>query len=84
MRVSCFETVILNEVDEVASSHIHVTDKGFVFVNFSADEPVPFEEHFGSLPKEWAKLSVEEYQYCSEVSWTVTGKYNWKSRYSIP
>lgn len=46
-------------------------------MNFSAETPVPFEKHFGDLHKEWSKLPVDEYEYA--YSWSVTGKYNWKS-----
>lgn len=57
--------------------HIHVSDKGFIFINFSAEEPVAFGDHFGSLTNEWSKLPVDEYSYA--YSWQVTGKFNWKS-----
>jgi phenylpropionate dioxygenase-like ring-hydroxylating dioxygenase large terminal subunit len=57
--------------------HLHVTDKGFIFLNFSAEEPEPFESYFGDLPLEWAHLPVDEYEYA--YSWSVVGSYNWKT-----
>jgi hypothetical protein len=50
---------------------------GFVFVNLSADEPVPFEEHFGQLEAEWNGFESDEYEF--SFAHSREEDYNWKS-----
>ena len=46
-----------------------VTDKGFIFINFSAEEPESFESYFGTLPEEWQHLPKDDYEYA--YSWSM-------------
>ncbi|KAL7007345.1 hypothetical protein EMMF5_003184 [Cystobasidiomycetes sp. EMM_F5] len=57
--------------------HVHVNEKGFIFINFSSGKPVDFTERFGALSEEWSSLPVQEYEYA--YSWEATGKFNWKT-----
>ncbi|KAH8109535.1 ISP domain-containing protein [Phellopilus nigrolimitatus] len=58
--------------------HTHVTEHGFIFLNFDASPtPVRFEEHFGQLSYEWRDFNPDKYTYA--YSWQVEGDYNWKT-----
>ena len=43
--------------------HTHVTPQGFIFINFdSSPTPIPFEEHFDQLPREWKDTDFTQYE----------------------
>ncbi|KAF8320727.1 Rieske [2Fe-2S] domain protein [Clavulina sp. PMI_390] len=63
------------EANGLFKLHVHVTDSGFIFINFK--HTVRFEEHFGALPAEWNGFNPDNYEYA--YSWTKVGAYNWKT-----
>lgn len=55
----------------------HVTDQGLVFVNFSCQPAMPFDQWFEGLHEEMAEFDFAVYDY--HMSYELDGLFNWKT-----
>lgn len=60
--------------------HVHVDEKGFVWVNLdAAEEPIPWEEDFAGVDREPRLDQFDMSKYSYHHSWGMTTNYNWKA-----
>lgn len=60
--------------------HVHVDDKGFVWVNLQALKPeIPWSEDFDGvdIQERFGDFNFEEYRF--DHTWNMSGDYNWKT-----
>lgn len=55
----------------------HVSESGLVFVNFSNDDVIPFDEWFSGLKTEMSEYDFNDYEY--HMSYELDGQFNWKT-----
>lgn len=55
----------------------HVTEQGLVFVNFSNEDVMPFDEWYQGLNVELNEFDFSDYEY--HMSYELDGQFNWKT-----